>query len=249
MLARRTKMTPKDIRRLRQYYHSLRAQLTVFDGQSGNILHHCVDTLEQEINSLLAEYPGLVPILDLKKFYSHHAQYDPSDRYYSVAGLRAYLGTVLGRLQIEIEEPSQPPVTQHKSFVFIKDDSIRAILERDFDEVQRAYVSACWKSVIILCGGTIEAILTDQLLRSQLAKTSSVAPKNPDITKWDLADLIKVAVDVKIVTPGIEKLSSPIREYRNLVHPGNELRNGLTFGQEESRIALEVLNIVHRDLS
>jgi len=95
----------------------------------------------------------------------------------------------------------------------------------------------------------IEAILADLLQQHATAALSAKnAPKQPDVGRWDLADLIKVAVELKLVTPGVEKLSDPIREYRNLVHAGNEVRTGLRFGPEEARIALEVLNIVHRDL-
>jgi hypothetical protein len=135
-------------------------------------------------------------------------------------------------------------------FSFIKDGDLKKCLERDYSEIQRAFVSRCWKSVIILSGGAIEAILTDLLLaNSSMALASSKAPKQSDITKWDLADLINVSVDASLVSSGVEKLSHPIREYRNLVHPGNEIRTKLTFNSEEARIALEVLNIVHRDLS
>lgn len=63
-----------------------------------------------------------------------------------------------------------------------------------------------------------------------------------------MADLINVAVELKLVSAGVEKLSHPIREFRNLIHPGNEIRNDLQFGQEEARIALEGINIVHRNL-
>lgn len=34
-----------------------------------------------------------------------------------------------------------------------------------------------------------------------------------------------------------------------LVHPGNEVRTSLKFGKEEARIALTVLEMIHRDLS
>jgi hypothetical protein len=115
---------------------------------------------------------------------------------------------------------------------------------------KRAFVSECWKSVIVLAGGMIEAILTDVLLANDaLAKACAQAPKVNDITRWDLRDLIAVAVDTKLVSAGVERLSDPIREYRNLVHPGNEVRNKLVFDAEKARIALEVLNIVHRDLA
>jgi hypothetical protein len=43
--------------------------------------------------------------------------------------------------------------------------------------------------------------------------------------------------------------SIELREYRNLVHPGNELRTKLTVDAEEARISVAVLEMVHRDLA
>jgi hypothetical protein len=142
------------------------------------------------------------------------------------------------------------PVTEERQFAFVSDSALRTIIERDYAEIQKAYISECWKSVIILCGGAIEAILTDLLIQNETAaKAAESAPKNSDIIRWDLSNLIGVAVELSLVSAGIEKLSHSIREYRNLVHPGNELRNKLRFDAEEAKIAVEVLNIVHRDLS
>jgi hypothetical protein len=156
----------------------------------------------------------------------------------------------IGRLQIAIEQPSETPVTEKREFTFINDNDLRAIIERDYSEIQKAYVSGCWKSVLILCGGAIEAILTDLLVSNDAAtKATKSAPKEPDITRWDLSDLINVAVELRLVYAGVEKLSHPLREYRNLVHPSNELRNKLRFSVEEAKIAVEILNMVHRDLS
>jgi hypothetical protein len=157
---------------------------------------------------------------------------------------------VLGRLKIEIDKSSESPVTEKRHFVFVNDPDLRNIIERDFSEIQRCFISECWKSVIILCGGAIEAILTDLVLaNSSQALSSSKAPRQKDITKWNLSSLIDVCVDLDLISQGVEKLSHPIREYRNLVHPGRELRENLVFNTEEARIALEVLNIVYRDLS
>ena len=105
--------------------------------------------------------------------------------------------------------------------------------------------------MIVLSGSAIEAILTDLLLRDpRKAQAATKAPKHkPDITRWDLADLIHVCVEVGYVSPGVEKLSHAIREYRNLIHPGSEIRHKLIFGVEEAKIAMEILHIIHRDLS
>ncbi len=151
---------------------------------------------------------------------------------------------------LSIETSKDTPVTQTREFSFVKDTELRKLIERDYIEIQRAYVASCWKSVIILSGGAIEAILLDLLQQNQSAAMAAPkTPKKPDITKWDLADLINVCVELKLVDQSVEKLSHPVREYRNLVHPGNEIRNKLVFGTEEAKIALEVLHIVHRGLS
>ena len=160
------------------------------------------------------------------------------------------LSMVLGRLQTALEESTTVPVTEKREFAFISNSDLKAIIERDYEEIQRAFISQCWKSVIILCGGAIEAILTDLLLRNETAATSAkCAPKNSDITRWSFSELIDVAVELKLISDGMQKLSHPLREYRNLVHPGNEIRNKLYFGEEEARIAVELLHILHRDLT
>ena len=104
--------------------------------------------------------------------------------------------------------------------------------------------------LVVLSGGAIETILLDLLQHNQSAAMgASKAPKGkPDIARWDLSDLVNVAVELNLVSASVEKLSHSVREYRNLIHPGNELRNKLVFNAEEAKIALEVLHIVHRDL-
>jgi hypothetical protein len=169
---------------------------------------------------------------------------------------RGYSLTIEGREYLDratksANDPAQTvPVVLTREFCFVKDPELRKILERDYQEIQRAYNARCWKSVIIISGGAIEAILTDLLLQNESrAKAVTKAPKQPDLTRWDLSDLINVSVELGLASHAIEKLSHSVREYRNLVHPGNEIRNKLTFDAEEAKIALEVLHIVHRELS
>jgi hypothetical protein len=61
--------------------------------------------------------------------------------------------------------------------------------------------------------------------------------------------MIKVAVEMKLIEPSAEVLGDAVRQYRNLVHPGNEIRSRLTVGRLEADSALNSLKIIHRDLS
>lgn len=164
--------------------------------------------------------------------------------------------TVRMLLQARMQESTSTPVMQLKEFPFVKDTALRTIIERDYQELQQAFIANCWKSVIVLSGGTIEAVLIDLLLQHESrAKTSGKAPKGkkdgkaPNVRDWGLVYLILVSVELKLVNPGVDKLSHSIREYRNLVHPMVEIKTLLRVDAEEAKIALEVLNMILRDLS
>src|SRR5439155_26652405 len=108
-------------------------------------------------------------------------------QYYSLPGLRAYLAGALSRIEAEMESEATP-VIERRAFPFVTDQKLRDIIERDFDEVQRAAVSRCWKSVIVLCGGLIEAILLDLVHRDEArARAATKAPKEAALLRWDLA--------------------------------------------------------------
>lgn len=241
-------MTEKENKRLRAYYHSLLEQQRVIeDAKDFNISSQPVALLKEEVDRIESEFPNLIPPFVPERFFDFRGD---DDTFYKVPGIRSYLGMALARVKVAIEIGESTPVTQTREFGFVKDTELRKVIERDYQEIQTAYVARCWKSVIILSGGAIEALLTDLLMRnSARANTATKAPRQSDITKWDLADVINVAVELQFVSGGVEKLSHSVREYRNLVHPGNEVRNKLTFDAEEAKIALEVLHIVHRDLS
>ena len=78
-----------------------------------------------------------------------------------------------------IGESESTPVTETKEFKFIADAKLRKILERDYAEIQRAYISECWKSVIILSGSAIEAILLDRLQADAVNARASAKARPP----------------------------------------------------------------------
>jgi len=246
-------MTKDKLEKIKGYYNSLKAQKKVLDetAAAGNpcIRDSQFRVVENELANVEKDFPEILSKFTPSEFYSHNVK---GKVYYNITGLRLFLASLVEKLKDKIESPQNIPVTETRDFSFMKDTELRMIIERDYSEIRRAYSSQCWKSVIILSGSTIEAILVDLLLIHKTKAIAAVkAPNNnkSDITKWDLVSLIEVSVELGLVSSGVEKLSHSVREYRNLIHPGNEVRNKLTFGSEEAKIALEVLHIVHRDLS
>lgn len=234
--------------RLRQFYGSQLGQLEFLKGYERPYINEMViDTLANELGEINQEFPDLLPIFNLERYLDSS---DEGMSWYDAQGILTFVTMAVSRLKVASEVPRETPITESRTFDFINDEALRGIIERDYDEIQRTYISKCWKSVIILCGGAIEAILTDLLLKSESqAKASPKAPSKDDIRSWYFSDLINVCVDLKLIESGVKRFSYSIKEYRNLVHPGNELKNKLTFDAEEARIALEILNILHRDLS
>lgn len=236
-------MTPEELKKGRTYYRSLLSFQRTLEGTRTppDVFGRGVlEILADEVGRIEKDFPGLVL----------PCPFNLSEMWHMKEEVLAYLGSCLSRLEISIDTTDGTPVTESREFTFIGDAELRKIVERDYSEIQRALIAGCHKSVIILAGSAIETILVDCLLADVArARRSSKAPTEPDITRWDLNDLINVGVDLDIVNAGVEKLSHSVRQYRNLVHPGNEIRNKLTCEKEEARIAVEVLHIIHRDLS
>lgn len=243
-------MTSEELNKLRGYHFSLVDQRKVFKDCKKNtsIENYPVDILEAEINKINTDFPNILSPFNKNQFFTYAAINGRAN--YSINGVLSYLATAINKLRILVDDSGNSPVTETKKFSFIQSDELQKIIERDYQELQRAYIAKCWKSTIILSGGSIEAILIDLLQQNLSDALSSLsAPKDTDITKWDLSDLIKVSVELKLLSPSIDKLSHSVREYRNLIHPGNEIRNKLVIEEEEAKIAIEILNILHRELA
>ncbi len=206
-----------------------------------------VNQYKKFIDEFNKAIPGLLNEFNISE---HQVEiFDADDQYFNVAGLFTRATRDLAILKTKIDSVELSPISPTKDFTFVNNKELRGIIERDFGWLYKSLAVEAWKPVIILAGGLIEALLLDKLSTDETkARSSSKAPKENDLKKWDLDNLIDVAVDLSYINIGVEKLSDAVRHYRNLVHPGNELRSGLKIEPEEAKIAIEVLNMIIRDL-
>jgi hypothetical protein len=136
-----------------------------------------------------------------------------------------------------------------RSFAFLADPDLRAIVERDYTELTLVlFPGGAWKSTVIMAGSILEAILFDVLTEpTRLSATlaSSKKPSKGDITKgeWVLQKLIDVAVHTGILPQGrADTIDQVLRDYRNFVHPKKEIKSAHQCTEAEAGLAKYALD-------
>ncbi len=137
----------------------------------------------------------------------------------------------------------------------MQNDKLREIANRELSELNKVREVGANKCRLILVGAIIEALLLDALQPLEdKAKRSNAANavlrvrgRPMELSRWGLLDLIKAAVELKVVSKSVEKSTHQVRLGRNLIHPGvamdeDPVRAG------EANIAEEVLKMVEEDL-
>jgi hypothetical protein len=145
-------------------------------------------------------------------------------------------------IKASVSIPAMPKV----NFSCVKSVKLRKIAERDWDECRRALNAECWKSVLILSGGILETVLLSLLMRRRKKARATVAGSkaNPDITKWTLGKIIEVTIELGLLKPAISMLPSAMKDYRNLAHPGDEIREQIHFSEAEAKAAFHTLQSI-----
>jgi hypothetical protein len=236
-------LSPEIRTKVRGFYNSLVRQQRILEGLTGEqISSGTFDVIEQVFYNINPLIEFALPPLN-RHSLSAGISFDRVGVLMWLAGATAIIESVQG------DAAETNPVTEHLDFSFIAKAALRSIVERDFIEAQRAYIADCWKSVIILSGGIIETMLLDVLLANGHAGEAKCAPQGTDVRRWSLSDLINVAIELKLVEPSVAGLAQPVREYRNLVHPGVEHRKGIRPDKLEAESGLNILRIIQRDLS
>lgn len=129
------------------------------------------------------------------------------------------------------------------NFDYITDQTFRTILTRDFEELNKCVEAKASKSVLILSGSIIESILTDYFSNFPI---TGVDPAK--VLKMDLATLLDLATEHKLIRQSTKELSTVIKNYRNLIHPGREIRKNEKFDYNSAIVAKSLLNIVLNEI-
>lgn len=135
----------------------------------------------------------------------------------------------------------------------LSDDMTRVVKQR-IEEMQKCMKSNSPLAMIFLCGSTLEGLLLDLACRyPQAFNTSTCSPKDKNgkvypIHKWKLGALIDTANDVGFLGQDVKKFSHALRDFRNYIHPNQQVLSQFDPDQHTAKICWQVFQAVVDDL-
>jgi hypothetical protein len=121
------------------------------------------------------------------------------------------------------------------------------IVESRLVEARKALGAGAYLSVIFLCGSVLEAVLLGAAQKepARFNKAAS-SPKERDsnvkhFQDWSLAQFIDVACEVGLLKPDVKKFSHGLRDFRNYIHPYEQMSSGFTPDEHTAKVCFQVL--------
>lgn len=127
---------------------------------------------------------------------------------------------------------------------FISDEQLRKMVERDKKELDSCFQHNLCKSTLLLSGSIVEAILVDFFLA--FPRTNSTPEQ---VLAAPLANLIEWAEQEKLISQRTKEISTVIRNYRNLIHPGREYRLQERIDSHTATVAHSLVEIIIQEIS
>ena len=134
------------------------------------------------------------------------------------------------------------------------DFTVSAIIEDRLKEAQTCLKAGAHLSVIFQCGSILEAVLLGAAQQQpEQFNRSTASPKRDGKVKpfpdWSLAEFINVAHDIDLLKSDVQKFSHGLRDFRNYIHPYEQVISGFTPDEYTAKVCLQVLRAALADVS
>lgn len=121
------------------------------------------------------------------------------------------------------------------------------IIESRLAEARKALGAGAHLSVIFLCGSVLEAVLLGAAQKEPARfNRASASPRAKDSSvkqfhQWSLAEFIDVACELDILKVDVKKFSHGLRDFRNYIHPYEQMVSGFTPDEHTAKVCFQVL--------
>jgi hypothetical protein len=155
------------------------------------------------------------------------------------------------------DEPFRPDDT---SLQFIDDAVFRRTLSVDVAAAHRALTNGEWKAATVLAGSVIEALCLWAIRRhapdagletAQRLQREGILGRRGvpgDLLNWHAPELIEVAFAQALIGEDTVQVARTTKDYRNLIHPGRELRTGQQCTEGVGHVSVGAMRRVIEDL-
>lgn len=125
--------------------------------------------------------------------------------------------------------------------------SVSDVLQYRINEIEKCFSSDSPLAVILLAGSTLEGILLGLAIKyPKLFNTVKSSPKDTNgkvkqFHDWSLSAFIDVARDLGLIQYDTQKFSHSLRDFRNYIHPFEQMSSGFNPREHTAKICLQVL--------
>jgi hypothetical protein len=127
------------------------------------------------------------------------------------------------------------------------DFTITEIIRTRFNEIEKTLKADAPLSAIFLCGSSLEGILLG--LASKFPKEFNIATSAPkdsnakvkQFQNWTLSNFIDVAHEVGFLKEDVKKFSHSLRDFRNYIHPYEQMSSNFNPDKHTAKISWQVL--------
>ena len=220
-------------------------RLTQING--GPEIDKCIKMLFNPVNFI-----GRVPELD--KHIGEFNQYLAFDKWQVVRNGTEITFKKQDKINIE---PATTPVVTEDEFLKLEfkdvaidklglDAPVLEVIKERIDEIRKSLEAKAPLAVIFLCGSTLEGILLGVATKNaQDFNRSGACPKKDGKPKffaeWTLSNLIDVAFEIGLIKQDIKKFSHSLRDFRNYIHPFQQVQEKFSPDIHTARISWQVL--------
>lgn len=121
------------------------------------------------------------------------------------------------------------------------------IIESRLAEARTALGAGAYLSVIFLCGSVLEAVLLGAAQKEPARfNQASASAKDTDgnvkrFHEWSLAQFIDTACEIGLMKPDVKKFSHGLRDFRNYIHPYEQMVSGFMPDEHTAKVCFQVL--------
>ena len=134
------------------------------------------------------------------------------------------------------------------------DFAVSELIKDRLQEAQSCLSNGAHLSVIFQCGSVLEAVLLGAAQdEPERFNRSSISPKQGGKVKpfqdWKLSEFIDVAHNIGLLKPDVQKFGHGLRDFRNYIHPYEQLASGFRPDEYTAKVCFQVLKAALADVA